>query len=250
MDSICPKCSKYESCKSPCYPVQQLLAEDNLSVFEKTVTKENGQRVSIVFARSREAQQTMLSSGKNKRGDPRLSNKEQQAFSTENASPFSSFQPNLKQTGIFVDRFFNQFTYKDLAVKYDMSATTARKTYFNAVNRILAVIEAMDKGEALSKQVDFWRQKVAERSGNLPKGQKWYLLNKLFGLRPSEIAEMEGLDKRSSSVRQLIIRVSDQLKAGEISLIETTTEEAEAAKTRLDEVRKKRWKRHAKARKQ
>jgi len=56
---------------------------------------------------------------------------------------------------------------------------------------------------------------------------------------------MEGLDKRSSSVRQLIIRVSDQLKAGEISLIETTPEEAEAAKARLDTQRKKRRGHHA-----
>lgn len=84
--------------------------------------------------------------------------------------------------------------------------------------------------------------------GAFQKGQKWFLLNKLFGLRPSEIAELEGLDKRSSSVRQLIIRVSDQLKAGEITLIETTPEEANAAKVRLDNHRKKRRERHAKKR--
>jgi hypothetical protein len=71
------------------------------------------------------------------------------------------------------------------------------------------------------------------------------LLNKLFGLRPSEIAELEGLDKNSSSVRQLIIRVSDQLKAGEISLIETTQEESADAKARLDSHRKKRRERYA-----
>ncbi len=59
-------------------------------------------------------------------------------------------------------------------------------------------------------------------------------INRLFCLRPSEIAEMEGLDKRNSSVRQLVIRVSDQLKAGEISLMEVTPEEAQAAKARLD----------------
>ena len=49
----------------------------------------------------------------------------------------------------------------------------------------------------------------------------------------TEWTEMEGLDKKSISVRQLIIRVSDQLKAGEISLIETTPEETRAAKARL-----------------
>ena len=85
---------------------------------------------------------------------------------------------------------------------------------------------------------------IAADSGSIPKGQRWFLLNKLFGLRPSEIAEMEGMDKRNSSVRQLIIRVSDQLKAGEISLIETTSKEAQAAKARLDAHNAKRRERH------
>jgi hypothetical protein len=221
------------------------LADDNLSVYERTVTKENGQRVSIIFARSREDQRSMLSIGVDNRGNPRQSTKEQQAFSTENENPFASFKPNLKQTGIFVDRFFQGFSYKDLAEKYDMTIDNARKTYHNSIKRVLAVINAMDTGQVLTKQVDFWKKKVEQRSGSLPKGQKWYLLNKLLGFRPSEIAEMEGLDKRSSAVRQLIIRVSDQLKAGEINLIETTPKEAAAAKTRLDEVRRKRRERHA-----
>ena len=38
--------------------------------------------------------------------------------------------------------------------------------------------------------------------------------------------------------------MSDQLKAGEVSLIETTPEVAEAAKARLDTQRKKRRERH------
>ena len=166
-------------------------------------------------------------------------------ISSENDSPFSSFQSRLKQTGIFFGRFFQNFSYHDLAVKYGMTADTARKTYHNAINRVLTVLEAMDRGTK-TRKMDQYIKQIKQRSGSLPKGQKWYLLNKLFGLRPSEIAEMEGLDKNSSSVRQLIIRVSDQLKAGEIHLIETTPEESAAAKARLDEVRKKRRERHAK----
>ncbi len=57
---------------------------------------------------------------------------------------------------------------------------------------------------------------------------------------------MEGLDQKNSSVHQLIIRVSDQLKAGEITLIEVTPEEAQAAKARLDVHNAKRRERHAK----
>ena len=46
--------------------------------------------------------------------------------------------------------------------------------------------------------------------------------------------------KGCSSVRQLIIRVSDQLAAGEIKLTEYTEEESQAAKARLEELRAKR----------
>jgi hypothetical protein len=46
--------------------------------------------------------------------------------------------------------------------------------------------------------------------------------------------------------RCLIIRVSDQLKAGEISLIEITPEETQAAKARLDAHNAKRRERPAK----
>jgi hypothetical protein len=47
-------------------------------------------------------------------------------------------------------------------------------------------------------------------------------------------------------IKELIIHVSDQLKAGEIKLIEVSEQESAAAKARLDEVRKKRRDRHAK----
>ena len=50
--------------------------------------------------------------------------------------------------------------------------------------------------------------------------------------------------KGSSSVRQLIIRVSDQLKAGEINLIDCTPKEAREAKERLETHRAKRRDRH------
>ena len=62
-------------------------------------------------------------------------------------------------------------------------------------------------------------------------------------MRPSEIAKMENV-KHPSEVRQLIIRVSDQLKAGEISLIDCTPQEATEAKERLETHRAKRRDRH------
>ena len=67
-------------------------------------------------------------------------------------------------------------------------------------------------------------------------------------MRPAEIARMEGV-KHPSAVRGMIIRVSDQLRSGEISLLEVDQGEAEAAKARLDTQREKRRARYAKNRK-
>lgn len=86
---------------------------------------------------------------------------------------------------------------------------------------------------------------VEERSESFPLGVKWFLLNKLFQMRPAEIARMEGV-KNPSGVRGMIIRVSDQLRCGEISLFEIDQGEAKAAKARLDAQRKKRRGRYAK----
>jgi len=85
-----------------------------------------------------------------------------------------------KQTGIFVDRFFHNFSYADLAKKYDMTEKNAKGTFHNSVNRVLAVIEATDNGETVTKQVEFWKDRVKARTEEMPKGQKWYLLNKLL----------------------------------------------------------------------
>jgi hypothetical protein len=60
---------------------------------------------------------------------------------------------------------------------------------------------------------------------------------------------MEGV-KQPSAVHGLIIRVSDKLRCGEISLFGKDPEEAEAAKTRLEARRKKRRERCAKNKEQ
>ena len=67
----------------------------------------------------------------------------------------------------------------------------------------------------------------------------------LRGARPAEIARLEGV-KNPSAVRGMIIRVSDQLSCGEISLFKKDPEAAEAAKARLEAKRAKRRERHAK----
>jgi len=120
----------------------------------------------------------------------------------------------------------------------------ARKIYQAAVKRLQAVVEALDGGKDSPHNFEPWKRMVEERSGSFPAGVKWFLLNKLFQMRPAEITRMEGV-KNPSAVRSMIIRVSDQLRCGEICLFEKDPKEVEAAKARLEAKRAKRRERYA-----
>jgi len=108
----------------------------------------------------------------------------------------------------------------------------------------MEVVGALDGKDSIHN-FEPWKKMVEERSGRFPAGVKWFLLNKLFQMRPAEIARMEGV-KNPSAVRGLIIRVSDQLRCGEISLFEKDLEATEVAKDRLEAKRAQRRERHAK----
>ncbi len=103
----------------------------------------------------------------------------------------------------------------------------------------------LDGGKDSIRDFEPWKKMVEERSGSFPLGIKWFLLNKLLGARPAEIARLEGV-KNPHGVRGMIIRVSDQLSCGEIYLFEVDQEEAETAKIRLEAKRAQRRERHAK----
>jgi hypothetical protein len=92
-----------------------------------------------------------------------------------------------------MDRFFHGWSYEDLAVKYDVTVEVASSHYYNAVQRLQAVIEAMGGKDDSIRNFEPWKQMVEERSGSFPAGVRWFLLNKLFQMRPAEIARMEGV---------------------------------------------------------
>jgi len=235
MHGICLKCSYRATCKSPCGPVKEYLAHENRAVYEKTYTNEAGQQISIVYSRPKEFN---FSSFK-RDGDPDKNrrNSLEMALSTENESPFSHFEPTLKQTKLFCDKFFHKMSIDDLSVKYEMSKDKVHEYYGQARRRVFNILEHLDAARPL-KLERFWKQ-IEARSGSLPKGQRWFLMSKVFELTPNQIAEIEGL-KNADSVSALIIRVSDQLKAKEIELFPVTQLEALEAKKRLDRNRERR----------
>lgn len=156
--NICPKCKKRKTCKVPCYPIENYLKRDNLTVYEKG----QGDTVTL-YPRSREAHRSTLSTGEDKRGDPRLSNEETMAFSTENENPFRQYEANHKQTSVFIKRFFGKWSYEDIAKADDISTDAARKLYYAGVQKLVSVIIEMDAVKKMTpeerKRADVAKQK-------------------------------------------------------------------------------------------
>jgi hypothetical protein len=177
MNGICKKCTHRKNCKTPCRPVELHLAEDNLSVYEKSINEKQ----IILFPRSREVRESELI-GKLKRGDEEAEN----IFNTDAKNPFAEFEPNYKYTSVFIKRFFFKWEFSDIAQAHDISASAAYKIYYYSVQRLLAVIMEMDqvrksmspedqKKSAVKKQkkyLDNNREKVNERRRNHYKKNK------------------------------------------------------------------------------
>lgn len=85
----------------------------------------------------------------------------------------------------------------------------------------------------------FGEEKIDKLAERLPKHQKFYLLYQLFDLTPHDIARLEGKNIRPSKVTEMIIRVSDRLRCGEIRLFQVSPKETQASKERLDLERSK-----------
>lgn len=219
---LCARCSHRKTCTSPCAPVEQLLSAGNRKPFERV----SGETV-IVFPRSRrEIRESDLDTYEG--GKP--TNRSAAVFSTDAGSAFATPEPTLKQTAIFIDRFFNRMSYADLAEKYDTTRSGVAKLYFNAKERMIKSIRAMDRAD------------LAAANGRplaaMPKAVRVFLLHTLFGLAVNEIARL--LDISHSLVVRNIATTRDRIITGRLNLLAFTEADREAAQGRLDDARKKR----------
>jgi DNA-directed RNA polymerase specialized sigma24 family protein len=133
-------------------------------------------------------------------------------FSNELESPFRNFTPELKQTGIFIHRFFLRDSYKDIALQFGVSESNARVQYSNAVRKILENLELLDQDERKDIASIHYKKIFRKKAKAIPKNKKWWVMVNYFGMTPSEVAEIEGTTGRN--VSSAICRFDEKVKAG------------------------------------
>jgi hypothetical protein len=204
--------------------VADFLSYDNRAPFEKT----RGD-FTVIIPRRREIHASVVEAFK----DGSLCKQAQRFFSDsrEESTFTSAIQPQLKQTAIFIDRFFLKMSYTDLAEKYSTPRSAIAKLYVNAKERLVKTVAAMDRAELARSN--------GEALATMPRGVRAFLLHTLLGLSVTEIANL--LNVTHPLVTRQIADIRDRLLAGEsIDILPAAAKDREAAHARIRQARQAR----------
>ena len=167
IEKYCTKCVKRQTCIEPCRPIEKYLREGKC--FNAEIHTE---REIICFP----------SSGRELRFSeiPGYRFEEVEAC-TE--SPFTTFNPKYKQTGIFIDRFFHGMSVDECALKYEITNNDVSCIYKNAKARLLQGLKVLDDKYLAMKSVQRKGRKFSV-------DEKLFILNKLFDIGERELEKL------------------------------------------------------------
>ncbi|OPL14702.1 MAG: hypothetical protein AVO39_08765 [delta proteobacterium MLS_D] len=179
----CLKCEKYDTCRSPCQEVNKILWHDN-----KCFEKHFSDRIQVYTGSSAVKQFSAL-------------NKIDNIFSTDDKIPWSSGDTELRQTAVFIERFFNKVPASELAERYGVTVSTIESLYGSAKKVLFKIIQIMDMRSTGIKRVT--NSRFSDR-------EKWFLLVNIFGFQGDEVAEMFKVDHRK--VMRVVKSMADKYK--------------------------------------
>ena len=189
MEKSCDTCGERERCKAPCKAVRAILWKDN-RVMERCfggVIMCYPQRGEVHFSELEDFKQV-------------------ENFSTDAVLPWSSGDLKLRQTTVFVERFFNRVSCRELAERFGVKENTIVSMYVRAVEQLQKIIEALDaRREGLK----------ATKAGRFSDDERMFMLAEIFGFNRREVGEMFSMDRKlvSSKVKRMADRYEAAFKA-------------------------------------
>jgi hypothetical protein len=203
---LCKRCPHLQTCEVPCAPVEKFINQDGRPAYEKPA----GDNLIVLHHRRREVP---FSTCFSKEDGYKL----ELLLSDQTAYAFLGFDPSLKQTKIVYLHLIKGHSFKDLAVMFDTTVEDIRKHYNTSKERLLKALRLLDHREGLARKAENVIKKGEERTGSIPRMQRQFLLNKIFGLTPGEIGKLEGV--KTSTVMGNIKNIADKMKSGDIEFL-------------------------------
>lgn len=181
MGHDCNGCKTRDECVKPCREVNKILWQDN-----QVMEKHYENRI-VCYPMKKEIQFSGITAEK------------LDSFSEKDVVPWSSGDLRLKKTAVFVERFFNHVSCKELAERFGVKENTIVCMYAQAVEQLEKMIEAMDaRREGLK----------ATQKSKFTDDQKMFLLTQIFGFNGYEVAKIFGKDHKVVSAR--VKRMTDK----------------------------------------
>jgi DNA-directed RNA polymerase specialized sigma24 family protein len=131
-----------------------------------------------------------------------LSDEQIENFSADDQVTFDTGDMQLRQSIVFVERFFNKVPCRELAERFGVKENTIVSMYKNGVAEVQRLIKALDSRKAGPK---------ALKPARFTDEQKWFLLVHVFGFSGLEVARMFRRDK--TRVAQAVKRHADRYQS-------------------------------------
>jgi DNA-directed RNA polymerase specialized sigma24 family protein len=109
-------------------------------------------------------------------------------------------RPEMTRTEIFILRLFDKHDYSFIAGELNLSVKNTRDLYRDCKLRLEEAMQVLDNRRAVINDAEVVLKRAEKRSGKLSKSHRWFLLSKVFGLMPREIASMEDAPPATVSI--------------------------------------------------
>ncbi len=213
-EGICDQCPHKETCTKPCFLADCFINENVKPLFEKTTTQvRGGQEIQITVIYDPYCQKTSNFAEVTTENEEGKARSDVDNVSAGDMERFYNgvFYVRSQKLGIFIDHFFNGFTYEDLAVKYETTAHQAMKVYERAKTDFLSFLDAWNREkEVLRNRMQ--AEAHLQNLGKMPKKLKCFLLHYVFELSYSDISEL--LNVPRNHISREIKSVEANIKEG------------------------------------
>lgn len=172
--NLCDDCDMKDCCETPCQKVRDILWKDN-----RVMERRFGDCI-VCYPKGKEVHFSDLDQG------------QLNQFSSDDVVPWTTEDFRLTQTKVFVERFFNHVSCKELAERYDVKENTVVAMYRDALKQVEKLLKVMDSRKQGIK---------AMRPDRFTEDQKLFLLSCVFGFTQAELSRMLNISRSIINVK-------------------------------------------------
>jgi predicted DNA-binding protein YlxM (UPF0122 family) len=193
---FCDKCPNRETCKKLCKAMLRELSKEG-----QVMEKYYGDHTEVYPGTVREVQFSSLKpdyfpeTGK-------VRETTEDSFTSDKVFPWAERDFRLRQTTVFVERFFNKTPCKELAERFGVKENTIVSMYKRAVDQLDKVIKIMDSRKEGIKCVG---------KSQFSEDEKMFLLAAVFDFTQKEVGEIFNVDRRVINKR--VKRLNEKFRA-------------------------------------